>query len=118
MEMMNRFAKAVFFGNNQEFQVATKQEQEKIILCRRLIQNAIVLWNYLYLSELLAKVDSQSILEEMISVIRNGTAVTWQHVNLLGEYDFNKLLNNKVLRFDLERIFQWKYEPAAKDPVG
>jgi TnpA family transposase len=29
MEMMNRFAKAVFFGNNQEFQVATKQEQEK-----------------------------------------------------------------------------------------
>ena len=84
MEMMNRFAKAVFFGNNQEFQVATKQEQEKIILCRRLIQNAIVLWNYLYLSDLLAKVDSRPLLEEMLSVIRNGTAVTWQHVNLLG----------------------------------
>ncbi len=30
---MNRFSKAVFFGNNQEFQVATKDEQEKIILC-------------------------------------------------------------------------------------
>ena len=118
IEMMNRFAKAVFFGNNQEFQVATKQEQEKIILCRRLIQNAIVLWNYLYLSDLLAKVDSRPLLEEMLSVIRNGTAVTWQHVNLLGEYDFIKLLDNKSLRFDLERIFEWKYEPVAKEPVG
>ena len=43
IELMNRFSKAVFFGNNQEFQVATKEEQEKIILCRRLIQNSIVL---------------------------------------------------------------------------
>lgn len=118
IEMMNRFAKAVFFGQNQEFQVATKQEQEKIILCRRLIQNAIVLWNYLYLSELLARIDSQPVLEEMISVIGNGTAVTWQHVNMMGEYDFIKLLDNKPLRFDLERIFQWKYAPAAKEPAG
>ena len=56
IELMNRFSKAVFFGNNQEFQVATKEEQEKIILCRRLIQNSIVLWNYLYLSDLLTKI--------------------------------------------------------------
>jgi hypothetical protein len=83
-----------------------------------LIQNAIVLWNYLYLSDLLAKVDSRPLLEEVLSAIRNGTAVTWQHVNLLGEYDFIKLLDNKSLRFDLERIFEWKYEPAAKEPVG
>ncbi len=99
IEMMNRFAKAVFFGQNQEFQVATKQEQEKIILCRRLIQNSIVFWNYLYLSELLARIDSQPVLEEMISVIDNGTAVTWQHVNMMGEYDFIKLLDNKPLCF-------------------
>ncbi len=108
IKMMNRFAKAVFFGNNQKFQAAAKPEQEKIILCWRLVQNAIVLWNYLYLSELLAKIDSQEVLVEMISVIRNGTAITWQHVNLLREYDFNKLQDNKVLRFDLERIFQFE----------
>ena len=44
--MMNRFANSLFFVDNQEFTVATKPEQEKIILCRRFIQNAIVLWNY------------------------------------------------------------------------
>ena len=75
IEMMNRFAKAIFFGNNQEFTVATKDEQERIILCRRLIQNAVVLWNYLYLSDLLARKESPKELAEMIEVIRNGTAV-------------------------------------------
>lgn len=78
IEMMNRFAKSVFFGNNQEFTVATKPEQEKGILCRRFIQNAIVLWNYLYLSELLTKVESEEAMEDMIAIIRNGTAVAWQ----------------------------------------
>ncbi len=106
---MNRFAKAVFFGQNQEFAVATKPEQEKIISCRRLLQNAIVLWNYLYLSDLLTHTESQPALEEMIRVIRNGTAVTWQHVNLHGEYDFNTLLTKREPCFDLLKILQWKY---------
>ena len=111
--MYSRFAKSVFFGNNQEFTVATKTEQEKIILCRRFIQNAIVLWNYLYLSELLTKVESVDAMEEMISTIHNGTAVAWQHVNMLGKYDFDKLLTDKELRFNLQKIFEWKYKPAA-----
>jgi TnpA family transposase len=75
IELMNRLAKAVFFSNNQEFQVATKEEQEKIIQCRLLIQNAIVLWNYMYLSEMLTKVQSQEELEEIMAVIKNSTAV-------------------------------------------
>lgn len=33
IELMNRLAKAVFFSNKQEFKVATKEEQEKIIQC-------------------------------------------------------------------------------------
>jgi len=37
IEMMNRFTKSLFLGNNQEFTFATKPEQEKIILCRRFI---------------------------------------------------------------------------------
>ena len=109
IELMNRFAKAVFFSNNQEFQVATKEEQEKIIQCRLLLQNAIVLWNYMYLSEILTKVQSQEELEEIMAVIKNSTAVVWHHVNMMGEYDltraaFRKLLNNNNLRFDIEKI--------------
>jgi len=47
------------------------------------------------LPELLTKVESADAIEEMISVIRNGTAVAWQHINMLGEYDFDKLLTDK-----------------------
>ena len=113
IELMNRFAKAVFFSNNQEFQVATKEEQEKIIQCRLLLQNAIVLWNYMYLSEMLTKVQSQEELEEIMAVIKNSTAVVWHHVNMMGEYDFTKLLNKSNLRFDIDKIRAWKYRKAA-----
>jgi TnpA family transposase len=113
IELMNRFAKAVFFSNNQEFQVATKEEQEKIIQCRLLLQNAIVLWNYMYLSEMLTKVQSQEELEEIMAVIRNSTAVVWHHVNMMGEYDFTKLLNKNNLRFDIDKIRAWKYKNVA-----
>jgi TnpA family transposase len=113
IELMNRFSKAVFFGNNQEFQVATKDEQEKIILCRRLIQNSIVLWNYLYLSNLLTDYQSRDELEELIEVVRNGTAVTWQHINMLGEYDFNTLQFNQSSRFDMPKLKAWKYRESA-----
>lgn len=74
-----------------------------------LLQNAIVLWNYLYLSELITKIESQEELEEIIAVIRNSTAVAWHHVNMMGEYDFTreafrKLLNNSKLRFDIKKV--------------
>jgi TnpA family transposase len=113
IELMNRFAKAVFFSNNQEFQVATKEEQEKIIQCRLLLQNAIVLWNYMYLSEMLTKVQSQEEMEEIMAVIKNSTAVVWHHVNMMGEYDFTKLLNKNNLRFDIDKIRAWKYRNVA-----
>ena len=93
--------------------VATKEEQEKIVLCRLILQNAIVLWNYLYLSDLITKVESQEELEDFVNSIRNGTAVAWEHINMLGEYDFTKLLNNKTLRFDMQKLMAMKYPKAA-----
>jgi len=89
--------------------VATKEEQEKIVLCRLILQNSIVLWNYLYLSDLIIKVESPEELEDIVSSIRNGTAVAWEHINMLGEYDFSKLLNNKTLRFDMQKLMAMKY---------
>lgn len=51
VEHSQKFAKAVYHGGNQESLQATKEEQEKAEACKRLIQNAIILWNYLYLSK-------------------------------------------------------------------
>jgi hypothetical protein len=61
----------------------------------------------------LAKTKSPEELAEMLEVIRNGTAVAWQHVNMLGEYDFNQLVDNQTPRFNIEQILAWKFKPAA-----
>jgi len=47
LESSNRFGKAVFYGNNQEFQQPTKEEQLIAEGCKRLIENAVICWNYL-----------------------------------------------------------------------
>jgi TnpA family transposase len=87
IELANRFSKAVFYANNQEFQVGTKEEQEIATACTVLIQNAIVLWNYLYLSQLLARATGPDERDDMLAAITQGSILTWQHVNMQGEYD-------------------------------
>ena len=71
VESANRFSKAVFFGNNAEFIFATQEEQNIANNCKRLIQNAIILWNYLYIDKKLQEVKSQ--------------------FNFYGTYDFIKI---------------------------
>ncbi len=54
VEASNKFARAIAFGHNQEFVQGEKEDQEIAEGCRRLIKNAIICWNYLYLSRILA----------------------------------------------------------------
>ncbi|MFC1659117.1 Tn3 family transposase, partial [Pseudomonadota bacterium] len=107
VELSHKFAKAVFFGNNQEFQVRSKEEQEIIINCRRLIQNAIILWNYMYLTKLLMKCKEQEKRQEMLEIILNGSMIVWRHVNLHGEYDFSKT-DFKASNFDLKELLKFE----------
>lgn len=69
-----------------------------------LIQNSIVLWNYLYLSQLLANNDNKNQCKQIVESIKQGSMINWQHVNLHGEYDFTKHATNDP-PFDLEKIF-------------
>ena len=57
--------------------------------CKRLIKNCITCWNYLYLSQKLAETDDLERREALLQAIANGSVVSWQHINLLGEYDFS-----------------------------
>ena len=71
--------------------------------------------NYLYLSDLLSKVEQQKEIEEIILTVRNSTALTWKHINFIKEYDltrtaFRNLMNNNELRFDMENLKAWNYQ--------
>jgi len=81
-------------------------EEIKIITaCTTLIQNSIVLWNYLYLSQLIANCESPAERQEIIKMIRDGSVITWAHVNLQGEFDFRRQAANDPY-FDLEKILK------------
>lgn len=88
-ENANKFSRAVSFGNNQEFLYGEKIEQEIAEGCRRLIKNAIICWNYLYFTQKIAEAESEELKQELLTGIRHGSVVTWQHINLHGEYDFS-----------------------------
>ncbi len=96
MKMMNkiehshRFAKAVSFGNNQEFLQGEVEEQNIAEGCRRLIENAIICWNYLFLSQKIVDETNEDQKKEFVKTIKNGSIVTWKHINLHGEYDFSE----------------------------
>lgn len=84
------FTRAVSIGNPREFIQVKKQEQEVAEGCKRRIKNSITCWNYLYLSQKLRENDLPEKHEPMLQSIANGSVVSWQHINLLGEYDFSE----------------------------
>jgi TnpA family transposase len=106
VELSNKFSKAVFFDRNCEFTVATREEQEIVTACKTLIQNSIILWNYLYLSQLLISTKKAKDKSALLGTIKNGSLITWQHVNMRGEYDFTKAANHA--KFDMVKILALK----------
>jgi hypothetical protein len=60
----------VSFGNNQEFIQGTREEQNSAEGGRRLIENAIICWNYLYLSQKIIDENSPDRRQELVDSIR------------------------------------------------
>jgi TnpA family transposase len=101
-ESSNKFGKAVFHGNDREFRRGTKEEQMIAEGCKRLIENSIICWNYLYLSQLLFDAGINGEQEHIINTIKNGSVVTWQHINLQGEYNFSDDYLKDALEFGID----------------
>jgi TnpA family transposase len=89
VELANRFTRAIAVGNPREFTQGDKEEQEIAESCNRLIKNAIICWNYLYLLQKLERMDSPEQKDKLLSAISSHSPMSWAHTNLLGEYDFS-----------------------------
>jgi hypothetical protein len=80
------------------FKQSTKEEQLIADGCKRLIENAIICWNYMYLSQKIYNAGSDAERENLIRTIKNSSVVAWQHINLQGEYDFSEgVLKNSII---------------------
>ncbi len=79
----------LYLVHSQECLYGEKTEQEITEGYRRLIKNAIICWNYLYLTQKIAEAESEERRQELLTAVHNGSVVTWQHIDLHGEYDFS-----------------------------
>ena len=102
-EQANKFSRAVFFDNDQAFQDGSLLQQEAAITCKLPLQNSIILWNYLSLSDCVINTSDPYERQQIIDAIRRGSVITWSHVNLRGEYSFTPPSANDDV-FDFEKI--------------
>lgn len=103
VEHANRFSRAVFFDNDQAFQDGSIDQQQAATDCKLLIQNSIILWNYLALSDQIINTHDPDERAQLVEAIRAGSVITWGHVNLRGEYAFTPPSANDEF-FDFEKI--------------
>lgn len=108
-ENANKFSSAVNWGNNGEIKFASKTEQLLADVCRRLIQNVIIAWNYLFMSNAVLKANSKDQIV-LIKTIQESSPVHWQHINLHGTFDFTNEALADALDFDVDELtnFDWK----------
>ena len=99
----------MFYGQNGQFRYAGKEEQQLADACRRLVQNVIVCWNCLYLNQQLFQVPSTE-RQALADAIARISPVSWQHINLQGEFDFSDEALTDALRFDLSALLTVEWE--------
>ncbi len=81
----------------------SKEECDISINCQRLIQNSIVLWNGLCLSQKIILTNDLLIRTQIVETVCNGWAQPWGHLNFNGEYGFrDDYLSDS--EFELDKI--------------
>lgn len=86
-EAYHRFRRAIAYVNSGKYRVKTEAEQQVWNECSRLIANAIIFYN----SMLLSRVCEQKRLagdQQAVEVLHGMSPVAWQHVNLIGKFEF------------------------------
>jgi len=109
VELSNKFKGAVFWDREKQFQVGTQEEQQKYNLCKTIIQNAVIYWNYLFLTERLSSTGVKQDQADMIDSIKKGSVLAWRHINFTGEYNFTKP-SSKDYRFNTAKIKKFKID--------
>ena len=59
---------------------------------------------YLYLSQLIYDAKTKEDRDHIINIIKNGSVVTWQHINMQGEYNFSDDYLKDALDFSIDDL--------------
>lgn len=106
VELGQKLQEAVFFGRKGKLHVGDDISIMKAFLCSTLIRNCIILWNYLVLSDALISAEPEE-REQIIEGISGGSVLSWQHINMLGEYHFTGKMISRI-KNSIEDILAFK----------
>ena len=76
-------------------------------MCKTILQNIIILWNYIELTKIIMRSDKE-IRESLMNDIKSASILTWKHVNLHGTYDFSNLLAANDNVYSLDEVINFK----------
>uniref|UniRef100_UPI003F840907 Tn3 family transposase n=1 Tax=Cysteiniphilum sp. 6C5 TaxID=3453128 RepID=UPI003F840907 len=107
-ELANKFGNAVAFANNQEIMQVHQEDQDIAVMCKLIVQNIIILWNYIELTKIIMRSDSLEEKSELIKNIKELSIISWQHINMFGLYDFSSLKSTNDSEFEIEEILAYK----------
>jgi Tn3 transposase DDE domain len=99
--------------------IANIVSQQYYAIFKRL-QNAIICWNYLYLTQLFGQARTEERGMELLEAMKNGSVVSWHHTNLHGEYDFSDDKLQDSVGLDLPKTLgilegkKWELKNQAK----
>ena len=96
---------AVSFANFGKLRFGTEYEQQLWNECSRLITNCIIYYNTAILSKLLSHKEKTGNNQD-VEIIKQISPIAWQHINLHGRYEFNKLTENINMDDIIERLAQ------------
>jgi len=85
IELSQRFGNAIFHGRKGKLKVGTHDEIQRAILCKTILMNIIIAWNYLVLSDHYHQLKSDQEKLEVSEKIRSGSVMAYEHINLAGE---------------------------------
>ena len=75
----------------------------------------IVCWNCLYLNQYLLQAPAAE-RQSVADALAASSPVSWQHLNLHGEFDFSDEVLKDSLRFDVDALFAFNWKPQAAPP--
>lgn len=108
-ESLNGLGAAIGYGNGGKIIYANKEELLIMEASRRLLENVVICWNYLYLTRLIIKANPKE-RSELLKTIPDISPVAWEHCNFQGEFDFDEEKPRDQLELDLQAMFDFQLE--------
>lgn len=89
VELSQKFGSAIFHGRGGNLQVGTTDEIQRAMLCKTILMNCVIAWNYLFLSDYYNQLTSDEDKQHTAEMIRTGSVMAHAHINMGGSLDFD-----------------------------